>query len=166
MLAGMGRLPLIPAAVAAVAIAGCSNTIDSDKAETTISRLVATRIGTQVARVDCPSGKTAHKGDSFTCRIVGKDGSAADATVVETDDKGTVRVLARLLPTDQTERSLAAQLTRRRGRPVAVDCQDVIVARKNVTFACTTTTNGRKTRIRARQIDAQGRVRYRPVRSS
>lgn len=164
MLAGMGRHQLIPAGVVAVLVAGCSHTIDSDKAQTTISRLVATKIGADVARVQCPSGKTAHKGDTFTCRVVGKDGSSAAATVVETDDKGTVRVIARLLPTGETQRSLAAKLTRRAGTPVAVDCQDIIVARQNVTFDCVTSTTGKKGRIRARQIDSNGRLRYRPVK--
>jgi Domain of unknown function (DUF4333) len=166
MLAGMGRHALIPAAVAAVLLGGCSHTIDSDKAERTIARLVATEVGSAVASVDCPSGKTAHEGDTFLCRVTGKDGSAADATVTETDDTGTVRVTARFLPTDETERSLAAQLTHRRRAPVGVDCQDIIVARKNVTFDCVTSTSGKKGRIRARQVDASGRVRYRPVKGS
>jgi len=171
MLAGMSRhrlvhagLAAIPVALAAVLVAGCSQTIDSDKAERTIARLVTTKIGTHVARVDCPSGKTARKGDAFTCRVTGKDGSAADAVVTETDDRGTVRVTARLVPTDATERALAGRLGGRRGKPVVVDCQDIVVAGKDVRFDCVTSSAGRHARVRA-TIDGSGRVRYRPVKS-
>ncbi|MGH2919389.1 MAG: DUF4333 domain-containing protein [Solirubrobacteraceae bacterium] len=163
----MSRPALISvAALAAVLLAGCEKTIDSDKAEKTIGRLVATKIGTQVERVDCPSGKTAKQGDTFPCRVTGKDGSSADAIVTETDDEGGVRVTARFLPTDTTERSLAAQLTNRSGKPVGVDCQDIIVARKNVTFECVTSSEGRKGRVRARQIDDAGSVTYRALKSA
>lgn len=171
MLAGMSRRRLLPAARAAllvagcaVLIAGCSQAIDSDKAERTIARLVRTKIGAHVARVDCPSGKTAHKGDTFTCRVTGKDGSAADAVVTETDDEGTVRVTARFLSTEATERALAGRLGGR-GKPTGVDCQDIILASKDVRFDCVTSSSGRDGRVRAR-IDARGHVRYRPVKGS
>lgn len=162
----MRRHALIPAALLAVLVAGCARTIDSDKAEKTIERLVATKIGTQVKRVECPSGKTARKGDTFPCQVTGKDGSRADAIVTETDDKGSVRVSARFLPTAETERSLAAELTDRRGAPVGVDCQDIIVARKGVTFECATSSGKKMGRLRARQIDDEGRLSYRQVKGT
>ncbi len=162
----MGRLALIPAALLAVVLAGCERTIDSDKAEKTIERLVATRIGTPVQRVECPQDKTAKTGDTFSCRVTGQDGSAGDVRVTSTDDDGAVRVTARLLPTDETERSLAAQLTAERSRPVGVDCQDIIVAAKNVQFDCTTTSGKQTGRVRARQSDDKGSVTYRRVKDS
>jgi Domain of unknown function (DUF4333) len=164
MLAGMSRRALIPAALLALLVAGCSQTIDSDKAETTIARLVETRIGTKVKRVECPSGKTAKKGDAFACRVIGRDGSTGTATVIETDDKGGVRVAAQLLHTGEAERSMAAALTHRRGKPVGVDCQDIIVARKNVVFECATSSATTRGRLTVRQIDDQGRLRYRLVK--
>lgn len=165
MLGLMGRNALIPAALLALLASGCASTIDSDKAERSIERLVTTKIGTHVQRVECPSGNTAKEGDTFRCRVTGKDGSAADVTVTETDDEGAVRVSARLLPTDETERSLAAQLTHRDRKPVGVDCQDIIEARKGVIFDCATTSGTKAGRIRARQTDDEGRVRYRPLKS-
>lgn len=165
MLARMGRYVVIPAALLALLSAGCARTIDSDKAERTIERLVTAKIGTQVQRVECPSGNTAKQGDSFRCRVTGKDDSAADVTVIETDDEGAVRVSARLLPTDETERSLAAKLTGRARTPVGVDCQDIIEARKGVSFDCATTSGTKTARIRARQTDDEGRVRYRPLKT-
>lgn len=164
MLAGMSRHVLIPATVVAVLLAGCSRTIDSDKAERTIERLVAAKIGTQVRGVECPTDKVAEKGKTFPCRVTGKDGSTAEAVVTATDDEGTVRVTARFLPTDETERSLAGELTTRRQTPVGVDCQDIIVARRGVMFDCITTSEGTKRRVRARQVDDDGRVRYRQVK--
>jgi len=160
----MSRRALIPAVALAVAVTGCSRTIDSDKAEKTIARLVAAKIGAPVRSVDCPSDKTATKGRTFTCHVTGKDGSAAGVVVSETDDKGSVRVAARLLPTGEIERSLAAKLTTQRHRPVGVDCQDIIIARKDVSFDCTTSAGKTKGRLRARQTDDHGRVRYRLVK--
>jgi hypothetical protein len=164
--AGVRRHAAIPAALLAVLVPGCSQTIDSDKAEKTIARLVATQIGTQVQSVECPSGNTANKGDTFDCRVVGRDGSAADAQVIEINDDGAVRVVAQFLHTDEAERSMAAALTRRTRRPVGVDCQDIIVARKGTTFDCATSSGTTRGRLRVRQIDDEGRLRYRLVKGA
>lgn len=162
----MSRHGVLAVALLALLVAGCSQTIDSDKTETTIARLVTTKIGTPVQRVECPSGRTARKGDTFPCRVTGRDGSAANAIVTATDDDGTVRVTARFLPTDETERSLATQLSGRGGGPVGVDCQDIIVARKDVAFECVTSSGERKSRVRAHQLDDKGRLRYEPVKGT
>ncbi len=157
---------VLAAAAAALLGVGCSEAIDSDKAEATIARLVSERIGTPVAGVECPTGREAKKGARFTCQVTGKDGSGAKALVTGTDDDGGVRVTARFLPTDETERSLAAQLTYERRTPVAVDCQDIVVARKDVSFECTTRSGSRAGRVRARQLDDDGSLTYRRVRES
>jgi hypothetical protein len=162
----MGRYALVPVVLLAVFAAGCERTIDSDKAEKTIERLVVTKIGAPVQRVECPTGNTARKGDTFRCKVTGKDGSAGEVTVTETDDEGAVRVNAHFLPTDQTERSLAAELTGSGRKPVGVNCQDIIQARKGVTFDCATTAGKTTGRIHARQIDDEGRVRYRPLKKT
>jgi hypothetical protein len=159
----MRRLGPLSLVALAVLLGGCSSTIDSEKAATTIGRTVAERTGSKIARVSCPSGKTARTGATFTCHVVAADGSAGDVTVVETDDKGTVRVPVPFRNTRQTQIDMAIRLTRQQHTPVGVDCPDLIPIREHVRFDCVAKAGRRRGRLRATQIDAAGKVRYRLV---
>jgi hypothetical protein len=65
------RLGLAAAALApAFALAGCSSTIDSGKANQLIRKAVANGNGSfKVKAVDCPGGVTAKAGGTFTCKV-------------------------------------------------------------------------------------------------
>jgi hypothetical protein len=163
MLGAMRHLWSLPLAALALALGGCTRTIDSEKAGRTITKAVSSRTGSKITKVDCPSGKTARKGDTFRCTVVAGDGGSGTVVVTETDDEGTVRVRVPYRDSAATERAMATRLTRRGGRPVGVNCPDLIPIRAGIRFTCTTMSDGRRGRITARQIDAAGKVRYRTV---
>ena len=145
-----------------VVLAGCTRTIDSDKAEQTISVGTAQRTGSKVTSVDCPSDQTAKKGNTFTCRVVAADGTRGQVLATVTADTGRVRFRVPFRNTKTTERSMAVKLTRRSGHPVSVDCPDIIARRKGVVFICATAGRSRG-RVRARQIDGNANVLYREL---
>jgi len=158
-----GGVPTVALAVVlAVVLTGCARTIDSDKAEETISIGTVQRTGSKVTSVDCPSDQTAKKGNTFTCRVVAADGTRGQVFVTVTADTGRVRFRVPFRNTKTTERSMAVRLTRRSGHPVSVDCPDIIARRKGVVFTCATSGKSRG-RVRARQIDGDANVRYRQL---
>jgi len=154
---------LIPLVSLMAVLAGCASTIDSDKAERTILTATALRTGSKIRSVDCPGDQEARKGNTFSCRVVADDGTRGDVLATVTDDTGRVMLRVPFRSTKATERSMAETLTRRRGRPVSVDCPDIIARRKGVVFTCATSTGDARGRVRARQIDDQANVRYRQL---
>lgn len=160
---GVSRHALVPLIVLAAVLAGCASTIDSDKAEQTISADTAKRTGSKIVSVDCPSDQTAKQGNTFTCRVVAADGTRGNVRTTITNDKGTVRLDLPFLNTQETERGLAIKLTRRSGRPVSVDCPDIIARRKGVVFTCMTVSGKSRGRVRARQIDDDARLQFRAL---
>jgi len=163
---GVSRHALVPtvALTLAVVLAGCTRTIDSDKAEQTISLGTAQRTGSKVTSVDCPSDQTAKKGNTFTCRVVAADGTRGQVLSTVTADTGRVRFRVPFRNTKTTERSMAVKLTRRSGHPVSVDCPDIIARRKGVVFTCTTASGKSRGRVRARQTDNDANVDYRQLK--
>jgi hypothetical protein len=83
--------------VPAFALAGCSSTIDSGKAEQLIRQDIAGGSGAaKVTSVSCPSDVTAKAGGTFTCKlsIRAGDGSLHSGTVTlhMTDSSGHVTI--------------------------------------------------------------------------
>jgi outer membrane murein-binding lipoprotein Lpp len=80
------------AVVATAALAGCSSTIDSDKAESEIQKGIERQSSGQipVKAVDCPDDVEAKKGDTFQCTVTGDNGKTGPVTVVQKDDEGNV----------------------------------------------------------------------------
>jgi Domain of unknown function (DUF4333) len=78
--------------VAAALLAGCSSTIDSDKAESEIQKGIERRTSGQipVKAVDCPDDVEAKKGDTFQCTVTGDNGKTGRVTVAQRDDEGNV----------------------------------------------------------------------------
>lgn len=60
-------VPLVALPVAGLALSGCAKKIDSGDLEKKISDNIAQQVGGQKPKVDCPSGKDAKKGNTFTC---------------------------------------------------------------------------------------------------
>lgn len=162
----VSRHALVPLIALAAVFAGCTRTIDSDKAEETILTGTAKRTGSKIMSVDCPSDQTAKQGNTFTCGVVAADGTRGDVLATIADETGKVRMGVPFRDTQATERSMAVTLTRRSGRPVSVDCPDLIARRKGVVFECATVTGRTRGRVRARQIDDAATVRYRAVKGS
>lgn len=163
MLTGMSRHTLVAFVALAALLSGCTQTIDSDKAEQTILTGTAQRTGSKIASVDCPSGQTARKGSTFSCRVVAADATSGSVIATVTDDEGRVVLRVPFRDTRATERSMARTLTRRRRRPVSVDCPDIIARRKGIVFTCKTVSGRAHGLVRARQTDGRADVSFRPV---
>jgi hypothetical protein len=89
----MRRLLAVVAIVPiALAAAGCSKKIDTDKAERSIKAGLESKTGGRVAiaSVTCPDDVDVEKGKRFDCTVKGMNGRTATVTVVQTDDKGSV----------------------------------------------------------------------------
>ena len=160
----VSRHALVPLVALASVLCGCTRTIDSDKAEETILTGTAERTGSKIASVDCPSDQMAKKGNTFTCRVVAADGTRGDVLATVTAGTGEVTFRVRFRNTQATERSMADELTHRRGRRVSVDCPDIIARRKGVVFTCTTASGKSRGRVRARQTDNDANVHYRQLK--
>lgn len=84
----------VAAVVPALAVAGCTTTIDNGKAEQLIRNSVNSTGRAKVKSVSCPSGVTAKAGGTFTCQlsVTAADGSTHSGTVSlhMTDSKGHV----------------------------------------------------------------------------
>jgi Domain of unknown function (DUF4333) len=76
----------------ALAGAGCSEQIDTAKAERSIKTGIESKTsgGVPVRSVSCPKDVEVKKGKSFDCTVTGTNGKKATITVVQTDDKGNV----------------------------------------------------------------------------
>lgn len=138
MLAFPLRLPFVVALLAAalVTVTGCSQTIDEEKAEKGVAEYVRSQ-GAKVKSVTCPGGKEAKKGDRFTCKVTGTDGSVGQVLVTETDDKGDGDIGAILRPAvvrGLVARAVQAQVT---NKPVIATCPQILVAKTGRTFRCT-----------------------------
>jgi hypothetical protein len=89
----MRRLLAVVAIVPiALALAGCSKKIDTDKAERSIKAGLQSKTGGRVAiaSVTCPDDVDIDKGKRFDCTVKGTNGRTGTVTVVQTDDKGSV----------------------------------------------------------------------------
>lgn len=146
----------------AVSLSACGGTrIDDGKAEKFITSTVVNQVGAHVKSVTCPKGKTAKKGDTFSCTVVGTDGSKGDVLVTERDAKGNVHVSAPFVHSREIEASIASSLGKKVRQKVGIACPEIIDARTAAVFACVATDEAGKTaRVEAVQEDAKGHVKY------
>jgi hypothetical protein len=155
------RLALLLPVVAAFAVAGCSKSIDTDKAEKFIGKTVTAQVGADVKSVKCPSGLTAKKGETFECTVTGADGTSGKAQVTEKDDQGNVSVSAPFVHTTNLEELMAKNIGEQAGaKDVKVDCPEIIVGKKGGTFDCSATSGKDKATVNVTQKDDQGNVNY------
>lgn len=58
---------LLMGGVSALALTGCSKTVDEGSVESKIAERIGEGAFTQKPKIDCPGGKDAKKGTTFTC---------------------------------------------------------------------------------------------------
>ena len=155
------RPALAVSIVAAVAVAGCAKSIDTDKAEKFIAKTVTAQVGADVKSVDCPSGLTAKKGETFNCTVNGTDGTSGKAKVTEKDDQGNVNVSAPFVHTGNLETLMSKNIGQQVGASdVKVSCPEIVVGKKGDQFDCTATSGKDKATVKVTQKDDQGNVNY------
>ncbi len=158
------RAPALWLLLAVLVLPGCSKGIDSAKAEKFIKTTVAKQVGADVESVECPSGLTAKKGESFTCTVAGADGSSGKMTVTESDDQGHVKVSAPFIHVRELEASIASDLAEQVGSQVKLSCPEIITGDKGGTFSCAARSGSDKATVAVTQTDDRGHVRFKLVR--
>ena len=153
----------IPLAAAAL-VAGCGETkIDGPKAERLIRDLVTKQVGARVTTVTCPTQITAKKGVRFNCAVTAADGTKGNVLVTGRDSKGGVDLSAPFLTVRKSEADMARQIGEQSDETVMVECPELIVIRKGVTFLCKATRR-RSAARRHRQVPRRQRALQLPAR--
>lgn len=128
------------AAFAALALAGCSTTIDGKKGEKQIKALIEKRSDAQVKSVSCPSGMKPKKGDTFTCKVTAQDGSKGDVLVTEVDDKGKVSYQPQVLNPSELRQGVANVVaSKAKVQGVTAKCPDLVPRKKGTRVKCDAT---------------------------
>ena len=122
------------AAVAAVALAGCTKELDVSKPERAIGREVEQAYGVDVVKVTCPDKIKAQAGATFRCVIELKE-DRLTANVTQTDDNGGLSF--KLAEQILTLRSVASAINRQYNS-TSVDCgkRTYWVSTPGATFRC------------------------------
>ena len=156
------KRPLAGLAVAAaLAAAGCGETvIDSAKVEKFIGKSVIDQAGVRVKSVSCPKDRPAKKGDTFTCTVVGKDGTKGQATVTQRDDEGNVGTTAPFLHMREVEGAIVDQIKQQADATVTVTCPEIVVPKAGGTFRCEATDGSRTRQVESTMTDAKGNLRF------
>lgn len=157
----MSKGPLGVSLAAAVALAGCGEArIDIDKTAAFIKGAVAKRIGSPVREVDCPQTVVVAASDTFTCAVIGTDGTRGDARLTQTDDQGSLRFSAPFLNTKAAERIVQRQL-RGNTRGATVSCPQIVIVKQGARFECQARSGSSTKTVFARQTDSEGNFTYR-----
>jgi hypothetical protein len=86
----MAAVALLPCA--ALALTGCTKTVKASDAEAKIQRNLEGQMPSRTITVDCPGGKKAAKGTTFSCTVkIDGEASVADVRLVA-DDRFTFRI--------------------------------------------------------------------------
>jgi hypothetical protein len=154
------RLPLLALAVLLLAACG-KEVVDTADAEQRIRDSVASQVKADVRSVSCPDDVEAKKGDTFTCTATGGDGTKGPVKVLQQDDKGNVTFLAPLLHTGTAESVIEQGVSDRKHINLdAVDCPDIVVARRGGKLTCKGVRAGKTYEIAVIQVNDQGDIRY------
>jgi hypothetical protein len=81
---------VVLAGLAAVALAACTKTVNTDGLEQQIAAELEAQAGVTPSSVDCPDDVEAEAGGTFTCTATADDGSTATITVTQQDDQGNL----------------------------------------------------------------------------
>lgn len=161
---------LLPAAVAGLALAGlagCGTTkIDPAKAEKLITNAVTQQARAKVKSVTCPEGKEAKKGGTFTCAVVGSDGSTGNVLVTMKDDGGAVDISAPFVHPRDIEAKVAAGIEGQTDvKDVKVTCPEIIPGKAGAETTCQAEGGGKKAVVAITQTNGDGGFDYKLLNS-
>jgi hypothetical protein len=142
---------------APVLVLGCGGSVvDSRKAQKLVATTVTARTGARVRSVVCPKGLKAQPGATFTCTVVGTDGTKGVASVRQHDAKGGLRVSAPFLRTRNAETRMGTELLEDEGAAMQVACPEIVALRVGAKFHCKATDGTDLRSVGATITDAQG----------
>lgn len=149
------------AALAAVTISGCGTAkLDTAKGERQIQLLVARYTGQQT-EASCPRNVPLRNGTTTTCTVTAPDGSKATVSMVQSDDRGHVRVSSQLMHTAMVEQRIATDASRRLGFAVTIRCPQLVEITKGSQVRCKAAdSRGKTASVYVRITDARGSFDY------
>lgn len=132
-----------------MSLVACTSEQEKREAEDRLREsLIALEVGSAtgieyfVLRVECSDQIDADKGDRFACTVTAPDRTSVVVKAMQTNDRGGVRLLTKLLDT----RKVQGQLDARISDLVAdndsvslielVDCPDLVVVKEGARFTC------------------------------
>jgi Domain of unknown function (DUF4333) len=148
---------------AGVALAGCSSSssLDIGKLKRAITQNVEAQAGVRVRDVRCPADVTESKGATFSCTVVGTDGTQAPIQVVQKDAKGNVHFGAALLHVREAEAGLLRVIDQRSSvRVDSVSCPEILLEAIGRRFRCTFRVGARVGTIAAMFTDVSGHFSF------
>ncbi len=133
-------------ATAALALSGCSSSLDSAKLSSTITAKINEVAPGATVAVTCPSDVKAQKGGTFDCTAV-VDGQNVKLVVTQDDDQGNVsyKTAAKFIALNTMQTKINEQLTQQVPGNWETSCKPqgvtgtVYVAQPGSTFDCTVT---------------------------
>jgi Domain of unknown function (DUF4333) len=146
---------------AGLALAGCSSSLDIGKLKRAIKQNVEAQAGVRVRAVQCPADVAEKKGGTFTCTVVGTDGTQAPIQVVQKDGKGNVDFGAPLLHVREAEAGILRVIDERSGvRVDSVSCPEILLEAIGRRFHCTFRVGARVGTIDAAFTDVSGHFNF------
>ncbi len=140
--------------LALVALAGCSKKLDNTKLEASINDGLKAK-GTTLKSVSCPAGRDIKAGDSFDCDGTTPDGEKVVIKVDQKDDEGNIAW--KTVSLVGTQKEIGNHLVSALGKGATAKCGDkVIVVKKDTTFECDGTVDGKPAKISFKSKDDQG----------
>jgi hypothetical protein len=159
---------------ALVALGGCSGsvsvggkTLKTNEAEASIKSLVTSKVGARVKSVSCPEDIDVKTGATFTCTVVGTDGSKGAITAKQTDDKGNFDVDLPLIRPRDAEQAMTTSIKKQVSvKNLAITCPEIVVFKTGGTFRCSGIGDGVTAPIAVTQVDNTGHIRFKLLPAS
>ena len=147
-------------AVAALALAGCSSSIDVADLETKVQDGLAEQVG-GTWTVECPDSMEVQAGLTTNCAATSDTGETIQVDITQDDDQGNVtwEVPSTGLDVDKLESTIAADISAQVGGEWTVECPDDIPQEAGLTANCNASSaDGQSVMINITQTDDQGNV--------
>lgn len=149
------QLLLVPAVAL---VAGCGS-LDTGEGEDAIKSDIEKGTGAEAVKVDCPPDVEQKKGENFKCTAT-VDGQKVNVPVTQTDDDSHVEFLPELVKTREVEQTIETRIEKETENTSGVEaqCPTVVPLNKGSSFTCDVQTPGPDAKVKATQVNDEGRV--------
>ena len=150
---------------AALALAGCSQSLNMEAVKKSIADGIVTQLSLQVALLDCPPSRPVKAGDTFECVATPKGGGRLTVKVSQKDDASNISwevvKTEGLLDLRKVEGSIVTGLKDQAKVEATVSCGDRWRAAKaGDTFECEATAQGQAVPIVVSVADNDGNISW------
>ncbi|BAW96479.1 lipoprotein, putative [[Synechococcus] sp. NIES-970] len=159
-------------AFTAIALTGCTLTLDAEKLETEISQGLTDQTGLVATDITCPEDQAIEAGNVFACEATLEGGQTLPIQVTQNDDEGNVNWnadeglnnLRGLISAEALETQIAQGIVEQLGIETTIDCGGPYrVLLTGESFECTATANdgnGESATVQVTAEDDEGNVAW------